>query len=222
MQMTKSTHTLEIISRSMDLTPSLKSRVEGKIGKVVEKLGANAKTVHVVLKVYKFPIQEMHSHVTKKDSQIVEVTIGMKGGSVIHATEKSEDMYASIDLASHKIAQSLKRHNGKVKSRKFQHPDKLPLTSESEGQEEEVIESFDESTLLEGTGLIPATQIEIDMSVVRPKKFPMPPILVEEAVLCLSFIDHPFYVFKNKESNEINVVYKRADGGYGHIMPEDQ
>ena len=60
----------------------------------------------------------------------------------------------------------------------------------------------------------------VDMSVVKPKSFPMPPITVEEAVLCLYYIDHPFYVFRNKDTNEINVVYKRNSGGVGHIMPE--
>jgi len=48
---------LEIVSRNMDLTPSLKTRVEGKIGKVVEKLGSKVKNVQVVLKVFTFPLQ---------------------------------------------------------------------------------------------------------------------------------------------------------------------
>ena len=51
---------------------------------------------------------EAHSQTTKKDSQIAEVTIGFKGGAVLHASERTDDMYASIDIVSHKLAQSLK------------------------------------------------------------------------------------------------------------------
>jgi len=61
---------------------------------------------------------------------------------------------------------------------------------------------------------------ETPWTLVRKKTFPMPPISVEEALLCLEYIDHDFYVFRNKESNEINVVYKREGSGVGLIEPE--
>ena len=58
--------------------------------------------------------------------------------------------------------------------------------------------------------------------VVREKSFPMPPTSVDEATLCLEYIDHPFYVFRNAETDIINVVYRRKSGGVGLIQPEDQ
>jgi putative sigma-54 modulation protein len=42
----------------------------------------------------------------------------------------------------------------------------------------------------------------------------------EEAVLQLELIGHDFYVFQNAESNDVNVVYRRRDGGYGLIEPQ--
>ena len=39
----------------------------------------------------------------------------------------------------------------------------------------------------------------------------------EEAVLQLELIGHDFFVFRNGESGEVNVVYRRRDGGYGLI-----
>lgn len=45
------------------------------------------------------------------------------------------------------------------------------------------------------------------------------PIKVEEAVFALDYTDHDFYVFRNADTNEINVVYKRNVGGIGHVEP---
>lgn len=45
-------------------------------------------------------------------------------------------------------------------------------------------------------------------------------ISVQEAIFALDFVDHDFYVFREKESDEINVVYKRNAGGYGLIEPQ--
>ena len=43
----------------------------------------------------------------------------------------------------------------------------------------------------------------------------------EEAVLQLELIGHDFFVFRNAESNEVNVVYRRSDGDYGLIEPQE-
>jgi putative sigma-54 modulation protein len=130
----------------------------------------------------------------------------MKGGAVIHATEKSEDMYASIDLASHKIAQSLKRHNDKLSGKKNLSIGKLILEADEElevaladASDAAVAASIDsDESDLDIAAAPSPPQLDIDMSLVRSKEFAMPAISVEEAVVCLSFTDHPFYVFRNK------------------------
>lgn len=45
------------------------------------------------------------------------------------------------------------------------------------------------------------------------------PTTVQEAVFALDYTDHDFYVFRNKDTDEINVVYKRNVGGVGHVEP---
>jgi putative sigma-54 modulation protein len=44
-------------------------------------------------------------------------------------------------------------------------------------------------------------------------------ISVDEAVFALDYVDHDFYVFKNKETDKVTVVYKRHTGGVGLVEP---
>jgi len=59
-----------------------------------------------------------------------------------------------------------------------------------------------------------------DSEIVRTKQFPVKPMSAEEAVLQLELVGHDFFVFQNAESSDVNVVYRRRDGGYGLIEPQ--
>lgn len=60
-----------------------------------------------------------------------------------------------------------------------------------------------------------------DYNIVRSKKFPVKPMDVEEAILQMNMLGHEFFMFRNAVSNEINVVYRRHNGDYGLIEPEE-
>ena len=53
--------------------------------------------------------------------------------------------------------------------------------------------------------------------IVKVKQFSVKPMNAEEAVLQLELIGHDFFVFRSDDSGEINVIYRRKDGGYGLI-----
>lgn len=54
---------------------------------------------------------------------------------------------------------------------------------------------------------------------IRVKKFPIKPMSTEEAILQMNLLGHEFFAFRDASSEEINVVYKRKDNGYGLITP---
>lgn len=132
-----------------------------------------------------------------KGQHTVEVTIPLVG-VMLRAEEKSEDMYASIDLVVDKLERQIRKHKTKV-NRKFRQGSGVRALFREEGSAVTVLEEED------------------DLELVRTKRFTLKPMDVEEAILQMNMIGHNFFVFANADSKEVNVVYKRSDGKYGLI-----
>ena len=129
------------------------------------------------------------------DSQVAEATVWTKG-PILRARESSEDMKASIDLLVEKLERQVKRYREK-RSRK-QLARHMPAPFEEEGRV--------------------AAQAH-EPVIVKTKQFAVKPMTPEEAVLQLELIGHDFFCFRNVESNDVNVVYRRRDRNYGLIEP---
>jgi putative sigma-54 modulation protein len=66
----------------------------------------------------------------------------------------------------------------------------------------------------------PATADELDLEIVKTKQFTLDAMTPEEAVLQLELVGHDFFVFRSGDSETVNIVYRRRDGGYGLIEPQ--
>jgi len=120
--------------------------------------------------------------------QIVEVTIPASK-MVLRAEEKHDDLYAAVDLVSDKLERQIRKN--KTKARK-----NLKQTI--------IFNDFD----------VDASE-DVDDSIVKRKVIDTKPMSEEEAILQMELIGHDFFLFKNDKTNEICVVYKRKDKGYG-------
>ena len=69
-------------------------------------------------------------------------------------------------------------------------------------------------------GGVPVTSEEVEPQIVKSKQFAVKPMTAEEAVLQLELVGHDFFVFQNADTGDVNVVYRRTDGGYGLIEPQ--
>jgi putative sigma-54 modulation protein len=135
------------------------------------------------------------------EPEVAEATLFING-SVLKASEASEDMYASIDRMSDKLERQVKRYRGRQIDR-------------WQGQLKNAPEVPDGSA----RPFMVEEEEEIETRIVRTKQFQMKPMSEEEAVLQLELLDHDFYVFTSADTGDINVVYRRRDGNYGLIEP---
>ena len=61
--------------------------------------------------------------------------------------------------------------------------------------------------------------VEEEQIVVRRKNIALTPMNEEEAIQQMELLSHPFFMFKNAETGEVNVLYRREEGDYGVLVP---
>lgn len=145
----------------------------------------------------------------------VEVMLQMHG-VIFRAEEKSDDMYASMDLVVDKLEQQLVKYKNKVNKRFRDQGLRTRIkTSAANGAFNLAAAALDTAAEVD---MIDSTD-EFVSDVVRRKSFPMKPMHVEEAIMQMELLGHDFFVFQNAASHETNVVYRRNSGRYGLIEP---
>ena len=152
-----------------------------------------------VTKLDRFFPKDTNAQVTlslEHNRHIAEVTIPYEGG-IIRADESTGDMYASIDGVIEKLERQVERY----KTRMGRYHKAAPAAIEPEDADD-----IDE---------------EDEPRIVRVKQFNIKPMDEEEAMLQIEMLGHSFYVFENANTGKINVLYKRKDGNYGLIGPEE-
>ena len=56
--------------------------------------------------------------------------------------------------------------------------------------------------------------------IIREKRFFLKPQTVEEAILEMEMLGHTFFFFRDADTDQLEVVYRRKDGDYGLLIPE--
>lgn len=187
---------LVIHGKNIEITDAIREYVHQKIEKAVNHFQNLTTEVDVHLSVARNP--------RINPNQAAEVTI-YANGSVIRAEESSESLYASIDLVADKIARQLRKYKERRQDKKTHAQPKTEV-----GMEQPVV-----------SDLIGDRTPELPSEVVRTKYFAMPRRTIEEALEQLQLVGHDFYMFRNAETGEINVIYERNHGGYGVIQPRN-
>lgn len=129
----------------------------------------------------------------QKYRQIAEVTLRVRE-LTIRGEESTTDLYSSIDLVVEKLERQLQRYKGKI----------LNQTGRSG----------------KSRGRAASRKEDEGSPVVKTKRFAIKPMSLDEAILQMDLLGHSFYVFRNAQTDEINVLYRRHEDSYGLIEPE--
>lgn len=116
-----------------------------------------------------------------------------------HGTEETTDMFQSIDGAVDKLETQVKKYKEKLNASKRNTTQTIRQNHVPEA----------EPSLSAG---------EREYRVIR-RQAPVRPMNLDEAVDELDKLKHDFIVFRDSESDTINVVYRRKDGHVGLIDP---
>lgn len=166
-----------IHGKKLDVTESIKSYIEEKIGRL-DKYFENPEdiTATVVIKL-------------RGNDQVVESTINANK-FVLRGEESHKDLYAAIDKVSDKIERQIRKNKTRMNKKV------------SKDLVMDFILDFEEPE-------------ENDNVIVKRKVIEDKPMSEEEAILQMELLGHEFFAFRNVETKDVNILYKRKDGDYG-------
>lgn len=178
-----------IHGRNVDITPRLQSYVERK----VERLDRYLPDIHEV----RVDLAEEKNN-RMGIRQVAQITVRHTRGTILRAEERTNDLFAAVDVVVDKIYRQIERYKGKQRRR-----------GEMQGNftDYETAVELEESEFETGR-------------VIRRKRFSVVPMHEEEAIEQMELLGHDFFVFVNAETGSVNVLYRRHGGNYGLLEPE--
>jgi len=63
-------------------------------------------------------------------------------------------------------------------------------------------------------------EVEAPRKVVKTKRFLVKPMSLDEAISQMELLGHDFFLFVDADTEKVNLLYRRKDGNYGLIEPE--
>jgi putative sigma-54 modulation protein len=184
----------------MESSDSLKEYILEKIQKK-EALLKDATSIEIFFK------NNRHSKGVQDDFRL-DINVNLPN-SPVRVEQEGSDMYANIDLAMDILDRRLKRYSDRKEHWEGIKPWKI-LEAEAalEALTEEVEQGVDDySDYVSG---IVKRKIIKDMD----------PIPEAEAIEKMELSGYDQYLFKNKSTGKISMIYRRNYGGYGLVEPE--
>lgn len=190
---------ITVSGRKMPVTDALRQYAEEKVGNAIKVLDADPLTTEVVLYTEKNPANPLPA--------ICEITVRVKS-HIVRVEESEEDMYAAIDVAAAKVSRQLRKYKTRVIDRKTRATEKIADYAHEGTPEGEL----DLDRLMDELS---------DDEVVRVKEMEFAPMTEEEALIEIDLIGHDFFVYTDRDTNLVCVMYRRDDGGYGLLKQKE-
>jgi putative sigma-54 modulation protein len=137
----------------------------------------------------------------------VEITLNANG-LVVRGEERALELQPALESLIDKLEKQVKRSRSRLIDRYRQAPETREAWALEETEETEALAEEEEEPVA-GSGMV-----------VRMKRVAVKPMTPEEAAAQMELLGHDFFVFRNAETEQVNVLYRRRDGNYGLIEPE--
>ncbi|MEV5712004.1 ribosome-associated translation inhibitor RaiA [Actinoallomurus sp. NPDC052274] len=214
---------MEIIvkGRHTDVSDHFRRHVDSKIAKV-EKLDPKVMRIDVEVSQERNPRQSSRR-------ERVELTIHSRG-PVIRAEAAADDRNAALDMAIGKLEARLRRSSDRRKPHGGHGRERLamalaPETVEPTGTAtplaeptEETRDTWrDEARAEAEKGIVPIPMEGEGPLVVREKSHKAQPMTIDQALFEMELVGHDFFLFRDKDSGDASVVYRRRGWDYGVI-----
>jgi putative sigma-54 modulation protein len=209
--MTDSTMNLTIRGENVTITPELEEFVQKKLSKLGRYL-PNITSVYVELSVQKSN--------RGPDVATAEITLRHSRGAILRTEERMDKvehgtLKAAVVAAIDKMYRRINRFKGKRRDKRLR--DRYGM-SEAELLEAEPLPEATESPYDDYEHMPEADMLE--QQVIRRKTVGISAMNEDEAIEQMELLGHTFFMYFNADTNSVNVLYKRSNGGYGVLEPE--
>lgn len=187
-------------SRNGKVSDRQRSHIEEKLGRLDRYFEGAAQSITV----------EISSEKRRNQNEIKRMQVTLVGdhGVILRADQSFDDLYKAVDQVHDVLQRQIMRYKGKHWRRgRLRRKSGEFIASEVEQAPALVADDEQED--------------EEERHVVRVKEFALKPMFTDEAIEQMELLDHSFFVFRDADTSQINVVYRRKDGNYGLIAPEE-
>jgi len=190
---------LELTARRFTIPAPVRKIAEQRLGRCLRPLNDGAVSAQVV--------------VTREKTRFhAEVTLHARGEHFLHGEATGRDAQAALGAAIDKIERQVLKLKSKWTERKRQGISAAKAASATPRPER--------GAAAFGTDLGERDNGGQPMRIIRARRYAVKPMSIDEAAMEVADGRDAFLVFRNSSTEEINVLFRRADGNLGLIEPE--
>lgn len=179
-----------VTGKNLEITSRVREYVDKKL------LGLQRRFKSIPALVLQVVLAEEKTKAAEKRF-VAEFTTNVRG-TVLRSEERGPDFYVAVDRAVETLDRQIERFKGKRAARRRNRPAPVETAPQS-------------TTTAETDEAAPPSRIG------RVKRHVIKPMSVDEAIDQMELLAHDFFLFFNRDSDELNVVYRRRAGDYGLI-----
>ncbi len=186
---------VNVVGKQIDIGEALRSHVEDRLSRGIGKYFSRPGRAHVFFS-------------REGPDFRCDCTVHLDSGITLQSSGEAGDIYASFEMAADRMEKRVRRYKRRLKSH---HAHKKQARKKAQPASTYVIAPQNESEE-EPEDLQPVIIAETTTDIQT--------LSVGEAVMQLDLAESPVVIFFSSATDQLNVVYRRADGNIGWINPD--